>query len=82
MKQFHWSHRGKSANGNSLRLSGRTEAETMNEAMDKVDRFLRGQYPDVHWMHGKDIEGDGIYARTKFGPTLREIATPKAKRQS
>lgn len=76
---FRWWYKGRTAEGNTMKLEGRVEARDASEACDKVEKQMRAKWPTVRWMQGREIEGDGV----TFGPTVQKLKTPiKARKQN
>ncbi len=76
---FRWWYKGRTAEGNTMKLEGRVEARDASEACDKVEKQMRAKWPDVRWMQGREIEADGV----TFGPTVQKLKTPiKARKQN
>lgn len=74
---FRWWYKGRTAEGNTMKLEGRVVARDASEACDKVERQMRAKWPTVRWMHGREIEGDGV----TFGPTVQKLKTPITARK-
>lgn len=74
---FRWWYKGRTAEGNTMKLEGRVEARDASEACDKVEKQMRAEWPTVRWMQGREIEGDGV----TFGPTVQKLKTPIAARK-
>lgn len=70
--QFRWWFKGKTADGNILKLQGHVTAPSAGEACDKVEAAMRKEHPTVRWMQGREIEGNGV----SFGPTVQLIRRP------
>lgn len=69
---FRWWYKGKTIEGNIMKLEGRVVAKDASDAIDKVEKQMRAKWPTVRWMQGKEIEGDGW----TFGPTVQKLKKP------
>lgn len=69
---FRWWYKGRTLEGNTLKLEGRVVAHDASEACDRVEKQMRAEYPTMRWMQGKELEGDGV----TFGPTVQKLKTP------
>lgn len=66
---WRWSFRGMTPDGNTVKFSGVIEApnDRMGDtALREVDKMMRGKYPEIRWMHGREVETETM----KFGPTV------------
>ena len=66
---WHWEHKGICPDGTKVKFKGTIQApnERMgNTASDTVNRELRAKHPEITWMQGHRIEGDGL----TYGPTV------------
>ena len=75
---FRWWYKGRTTEGNTVKLEGRIEAADAGEACDKVEAAMRSRYPTMRWMQGRELEGDGV----RFGPTVQKLKTPVARKQN
>ena len=69
---FRWWYKGRTPEGNVIKLEGRVVAHDAGEACDRVEKQMRAEYPAMRWMQGKEIEGNGV----AFGPTVQKLKTP------
>ena len=69
MHVFRWWHKATTHADNVVNLDGYIRAQSEDEALDRVDRMLRSEFPTWKWMHRKQIEGNGV----KFGPTVQKL---------
>lgn len=70
---FKWWYKGRTKEGNTLKLTGRVNAKDASEAAAKVERAMRAEHPDVRWMQGRDMEGVGDWKGCTFGPTVQKM---------
>jgi hypothetical protein len=66
---FRWWHKGRTLEGNTIKLQGRVVAKDASAACDLVDAEMRKQHPNIKWMQGREIEGNGF----RFGPTVQKL---------
>lgn len=69
---FRWWYKGRTLEGNTIKLEGRVVAHDASEACDRVEKQMRAEYPTMRWMQGKELEGDGVTC----GPTVQKLKTP------
>lgn len=69
---FRWWYKGRTVEGNTMKLEGRVVAHDASEACDRVEKQMRAEHPTMRWMQGKEIEGNGV----TFGPTVQKMKTP------
>ena len=69
---FRWWHKGRTAEGNTIKLEGRVVARDVSEASNKVDAVLRKEHPTIRWMQGREIE-TGKPGDWQFGPTVQKL---------
>lgn len=79
--RFRWWYKGQSISSSPnshgdvvtiLRFEGYTIATDEDAALSSVENQMRAKHPEVRWMHGTEIEGDGV----TFGPTVRKLKKP------
>jgi hypothetical protein len=66
---FRWWYKGRTAEGNILKLEGRVDASDASAACRTVEAIMRAEHPTVRWMQGREIED----ACCKFGPTVQKL---------
>lgn len=76
--RFRWWYKGRTTEGNTVKLEGRIEAADADEALAKVEAAMRSRYPTMRWMQGKEIEGGGV----RLGPTVQKLKTPVKKQNN
>ena len=72
---FRWWYKGRTAEGNIVKLEGRVDAANEAAACRTVEAIMRAEYPTVRWMQGREIEGDGVM----FGPTVQKLKRKQNK---
>ena len=65
---FRWWYKGRTVEGNTIKLEGRVAARDASSASAKVEKQMRSDHPTIKWMQGKNIEGNGI----AYGPTVQK----------
>ncbi len=70
--RFHWWYKGRTDEGIIVKFEGHIVATDASDACDKVEKSMRAKWPMIAWMHGKEIEGNGV----TFGPTVQKLKTP------
>ena len=66
---FRWWYKGRTAEGNIVKLEGRVDAANESAACRTVEAIMRAEHPTVRWMQGREIEDDFC----KFGPTVQKL---------
>ena len=66
---FRWWYKGRTPEGNTIKLEGDVMARNESEACAKVEATMRAAHPEIRWMQGREIEGDGVM----FGPTVQKL---------
>jgi len=67
--RFRWWYKGKTPEGNTIKFEGHVRAKDSSSASDIVEREQRARFPEIVWMQGKEIEGNGV----QFGPTVQQL---------
>lgn len=67
--KFRWTYRGRTEDGNTIKFEGHGWAEDSHKAADQIETMMRAKYPDIKWMHGREIEGGNV----TFGPTIQML---------
>ncbi len=78
-RKFRWWYKGKTPEGNTCSFEGTGFAVDAEAAGQNIEKMMRGQWPSLRWMHGKDVEGEGDNVGVKFGPTVQMKALPKPR---
>jgi hypothetical protein len=68
---FRWWYKGRTPEGNTVKLFGHVQASDAASACDIVERQMRAEHPTIRWMQGREIESDGYL----FGPTVQKLKT-------
>ena len=61
-----------------MKLEGYVMAKDTDEAQETVEREQRKRWPEVKWMHGREVEGESDNYRCRFGPTTQMLKGKKS----
>lgn len=71
--KYRWWYKGRTPEGNVMSLQGHVWATDSSQAGDIVESEQRARWPEVRWMHGKEVEGEGENYNVQFGPTTQQM---------
>lgn len=77
--RFRWWYKGRTLEGNIIKLEGHVMAKDSWEAAVVVEADQRKRWPDVKWMHDREVEDEGENEGFKFGPTIQLLKGRKSK---
>jgi len=79
LHRFRWWYKGKTPDGNTMSLQGHVMARDSSHAGEIVEKDMRKKWPDIKWMQGRDVEGEGDWECVRFGPTVQQLKGRKKK---